>query len=139
MTEKRAHADLAAKYFSDSELKCWVWVKPVYENGFWEKVDMPKWSPSEIYEVSETKPTYKPKKRVTLAGITFNAPETEAPELNTQYWIPNPISILYTTYECRWQHGEFGMECLKRGFVHLNEEDARLHTEALIKLSKELK
>ena len=139
MTEKRPHAELAAKYFADSELKCWVWVKPVDENGFWEKVDMPKWSPSEIYEVGEFKPTHTPKRKVTLAGITFNAPESVAPEVNTRYWIPQPETVGAGACECRWTCSEFSRECLKNGFVHLKEEDAKLHAEALIKLSKELK
>lgn len=136
MTEKRAHADLAIKFFSDSKMKCWWWD---YIREEWKHVSNPDWDGRTIFEVSETKPTYKPKKKVTLAGITFNAPESVAPEHNTLYWIPKPVSVVARAYESYWSRGEFHMECLENGFVHLKEEDAILHANALIKLSKELK
>ena len=136
MIEKRPHADLAIKFYSDSKMKCWYWDETEHK---WDSVTMPVWYEDEIYEVSEHKPTYIPKKRVTLAGITFNAPESVAPEHNTRYWIPKPVSVVARAYESYWSRGGFHMECLENGFVHLEEEDAILHAEALIKLSKELK
>lgn len=136
MTEKRAHADLAIKFYSDTNMKCWRWSEDFQE---WLYIDTPHFTDDRIYEVSETKPTYIPKKRVTLAGITFNAPESVAPEPNTRYWIPQPVAVAARACESYWVCSEFGREYLENGFVHLNEEDARLHAEALIKLSKELK
>ena len=132
----RAHADLAIKFYSDTNTKCWRWSEDFQE---WLYIDTPHFTDDRIYEVSETKPTYKPKKRVTLAGITLNAPESVAPEPNTRYWIPQPVTVGAIAYECYWVCSEFDREYLENGFVHLKEEDAKLHAEALIKLSKELK
>ena len=136
MTEKRAHAELAIKFYSDSKMNCWGWKETEQR---WCLIAAPSWFVNEIYEVCEHRPTHKPMKRVTLAGITFNAPESVAPEMNTQYWIPQPVSTVVRAFECYWVCSEFGKEYLENGFVHLKEEDAKLHAEALIKLSKELK
>ena len=134
----RKHADIAIKFYSDSRMKCWYWSK---NSQAWLYVDKPGWEDWEdldIYEVSEQKPTYKPKKRVTLAGITFNAPETEAPELNTVYWVPHVLSSAVTAFACTWKGSTFDKNALKRGFVHFGKEDAKLHAEAQIKLSEGL-
>ena len=138
MTEKRAHAELAIKFYSDSKMNCWGWKETEQR---WCLIAAPSWFVNEIYEVCEHRPTHKPMKRVTLAGITFNAPESVAPEPNTSYWIPQLVSIASGARACEryWVGSEYGNECLENGFVHLKEEDAKLHAEALIKLSKELK
>lgn len=136
MTEKRPHADLAIKFYSDTKMKCWFWDK---RTQTWLRAVRPGWDDSRIYEVSETKPTYKPEKKVTLAGITFNAPESVEPELNTTYWVPTPLNTASLSIPIKWTLSAFNRKSLADGFVHLKEEDATLHASALIKLSKELK
>ena len=136
MTEKRPHAELAIKFYSDTKMKCWMWRE---DSQRWLDIGKPVWNAARIYEVSETKPTQPPKKRVTLAGITFDAPETKAPEPGTRYWYPDTISISVKTYTNCWGDSEFDRHLLERGFVHLKKEYAELHSKALIKLSKELK
>ena len=132
----RAHADLAIKFYSDSKMKCWYWHT---DSQTWFDAVKPRWYESEIYEVSEQKPAHTPKKQVTLAGITFNAPESVEPELNAIYWVPHVLSSAVTTFACTWKGSTFDKNALKRGFVHFGKEDAKLHAEAHIKLSQELK
>ena len=132
----RVHAKLAIKFYSDSKMKCWFWDK---KTQTWLHANSPGWFDGKIYEVSETEPTHKPKKKVTVAGITFSAPETEAPGVNTRYWNPDTIAVSVKTFTNCWKGDEFDRHLLERGFVHLKKEDAKLHAEALIKLSKELK
>ncbi len=135
MTEKRPHADLAIKFYSDTKMRCWRW----YWDGSWEDITHPSWHEDDIYEVCEHKPTHKPKKLVTLAGITFNAPESVEPALGTVYWVPAPLSTSNNTVSVRWKDGVFDRCSLERGFVHLDKEDAELHAKALIELSRGLK
>ena len=127
----RAHADLAIKFYSDSKMKCWYWNE---KSQTWVDVGKPGWENCEIYEVSEHRPTHKPKKRVTIAGITFDAPETEALELRTEYWLVRPGE----TFSQRWNDDSFDHRWLANGMVHLDKENARLHAQALNKLNRQL-
>ena len=136
MTEKRAHAELATKYFADSELKCWQWNTDVAR---WELIQYPYWHMHRIYHVGYRPPTSPPKRKVTLAGITFHAPETKALEPGTRYWFPDTVALAFKTSTNSWKDDDFDKHLLARGFVHLNQEDAFLHAEALIKVNKELK
>lgn len=127
----RAHADLAIKFYSDSKMKCWYWSE---KSQTWVVVGKPGWEACEIYEVSEYRPPHKPKKRVTIAGITFDAPETEAPKVGMKYWLididrANSMVWSGSPVEQRW---------LAAGLAHLDYENARLHTQALIKLNRQL-
>ena len=122
----RAHADLAIKFYSDTKMKCWRW----YWDGSWEDITRPNWHEDDIYEVCEHKPTHKPKKRVTIAGITFNAPETEAPKLGAKYWLEG--------VELTWSGEQVEQRWLANGLIHLDMENARLHAEALRELNRQM-
>lgn len=127
----RAHADLAIKFYSDSKMKCWYWSEKLQT---WIVVGKPGWYACEIYEVSEYRPPHKPKKRVTIAGITFDAPETEAPKVGTKYWLVDmdrAISI-------RWRGIQIERRWLTSGMIHLDKESACLHSQALSKLNRQL-
>ena len=132
----RAHAELAIKFYSDSKMDCWSWKETEQQ---WYLVAAPSWYVNEIYEVCEHRPKHPPKKRVTLAGITFNAPETKAPEPGTRYWYPDTVAVSVKSFNNCWKDSEFDRHLLERGSVHLNKGDAELHAEALIKLNRELK
>lgn len=136
MTEKRPHADLVIKYYSDPKMNCWYWDDAKHE---WCLSLSPCWYGSVTYEVSEHRPTHVPKEQVILADITFNAPESVKPALGTVYWVPTPLSASFMALYKKWADDEFDRHALERGFVHLNKEDAELHAEAHIKLSQALK
>ena len=131
MTEKRAHAELAIKFYSDSKMKCWYWNE---KSQTWLLAANPGWFDGKIYEVSETKPTRTPKRKVTMAGITFDAPETEAPARKTGYWLAQCGDVFHQ----RWNDAPLDKQWLGRGLIHLDEENARLHAEALRKLNRQL-
>lgn len=59
-------------------------------------------------------------------------PEKEAPELNTQVWVPNVVGYPYMFI---WNNGSTHKEYLDAGLVHLTEEGANLHRDALLSLS----
>lgn len=127
----RAHADLAIKFYSDSKMKCWYWSE---KSQTWVVVGKPGWEACEIYEVSEHRPTHKPKKRVTIAGVTFDAPETDELALGAEYWlvdIDRANSIV-------WNGGQIERRWLADGLVHDCYENACLHAKALRKLNRQL-
>lgn len=125
----RLHAEMASRYMADDSLKCWLW------NGDeWELAASPMWYAESIYHVGHEKPTAPPKRKVTMAGITFDAPETEAPKVGMKYWLididrANSMVWSGSPVEQRW---------LAAGLAHLDYENARLHTQALIKLNRQL-
>lgn len=127
----RVHAELAARYMTDDSLKCWSWKQ---DEKLWVERIYPTWLYNLAYHVGHEKPTAPPKRKVTMAGITFNAPETEALELRTEYWLVRPGE----TFSQRWNDDSFDHRWLANGMVHLDKENARLHTQALIKLNRQL-
>ena len=132
----RAHAEMAARFMADSSLKCWAWAVDARR---WVENERPRWYENLVYHVGHKKPTAPPKRRVTMAGITFNAQESVAPEPKTRYYVPQPIAMVNTSHINYWTNSQFDRHLLERGVVHLDREDAKLHAEALIILSKELK
>lgn len=127
----RVHAELAARYMTDDSLKCWLW------NGDeWELAASPMWYAESIYHVGHEKPTAPPKRKVTIAGITFDAPETEAPKVGTKYWVVKFV----TTSAClqRWNDDPYDHRWLANGLIHLDEENAILHAQALRELNRQL-
>lgn len=123
MTTPRPHAEMTALYMSDSTLKCWMWHS--YE---WLEVTRPSWTEGAVYFVGHEAPTEPPRKICTLAGLTFPAPETIAPEEYTQCWMP----YLDDCYDCLWRDNILNTGLLERGFVHLTEEAAQAHHRALV-------
>ena len=126
----RAHAEMAIKFYSDAKMKCRRW----RADGTWDDILCPNWYWTEIYEVCEHRPTHKPRKRVTMAGITFDAPETEAPKMGAKYWLADVES----TYEFEWRGNPIEQRWLAAGLVHLDYESARLHAQALHELNRQL-
>lgn len=123
----RAHAELAAKYMADDSLKCWLWDS---SEALWDWCQHPLWNAHLIYHVGHEAPTEPPKRRVTIAGITFDAPETEAPEVGTKYWLED--------VELTWSGEQVEQRWLANGLIHLDAESARLHYKALRELNRQL-
>ena len=130
----RAHAELAARFMADSSLKCWLWNPNA---GQWDLCQHPVWRENLIYHVGHevpTAPPKPPKRKVTIAGITFDAPETEAPKVGAKYWVEGVES----TYEFEWSGRPVERRWLAAGMIHLDEENARLHAQALRELNRQL-
>ena len=129
----RPHAEMAARFMADSSLKCWAWA--VDARG-WVENERPRWYENLVYHVAHEKPTAPPKRRVTMAGITFNAPETDELALGTEYWLVR----LGTTSVClqRWNDDPYDHRWLASGLIHLDEANAILHLQALRELNRQL-
>ena len=73
---------------------------------------------------------------ITIGDVSFPKPESEPPELGTEYWIAEASYEYYaTTIPILWGDDSQDRIYLKRGFVHLTRENAIAHAKALIKLS----
>ena len=67
----------------------------------------------------------------SLNGYEYPAPETEAPEVGTLYYVPYLDSSGYSRGP--WKNSLLNKLRLKAGVVHLDRENAIAHTEAIIK------
>lgn len=71
---------------------------------------------------------------ITIGGVSFPKPETQALKEGQDYFIPNLASAnLY--FWTQWTNAHLDVQRLKQGVVHLTGENAVAHTKALIKLS----
>lgn len=121
----RAHAEMAARFMADDSLKCWVWV-PAAE--LWVESERPNWQENLVFHVGHEAPTEPPKRKVTMAGITFDAPETEAPKVGTKYWLED--------VELTWSGEQVEQRWLANRLIHLDAENARLHAQARRELNR---
>lgn len=127
----RLHAEMASRYMADDSLKCWLW------NGDeWVLAALPMWYAESIYHVGHEKPTAPPKRKVTMAGITFDAPETDELALGAEYWLVQFCATCARLH--RWSNDPYDHRWLANGLVHLDEENARLHAQAMNKLNRQL-
>ena len=129
----RAHAELAARFMADSSVKCWWWSA---DAARWAEIVHPNWRENLIYHVSHEAPTEPPKRQVIIAGIEFDAPETEAPIAYSEYW--TFIAGSQSVWKVAWEDSERDFKRLHNGFVHTTQEAAELHSEALTKLNRQL-
>lgn len=123
----RAHAEMAARFMADSSLKCWVWG---VTSKCWLEHRAPEWHAHLSYHVGHEAPTEPPKRKVTMAGITFDAPETEAPKVGAKYWLED--------VELTWSGDQVEHRWLANGLIHLDRENARLHAQARRELNRQL-
>ena len=82
----RAHAEMAARFYADISLKCWVWQC----KQCWFEIAAPSWNPNGIYHVGHTAPTEpppEPVKMCELGGLKFPMPMQEAPAIGASYWL----------------------------------------------------
>lgn len=71
---------------------------------------------------------------ITIGDVSFPKPESNPPEVGTQYYVAYPTYSGYAT-SCLWTGDQFDKRGLSRGFVHRSKENAIAHAKALIKLS----
>lgn len=73
---------------------------------------------------------------ITIGGVSFPKPVIKPLERGAEYWIADPSEPYYTTISsCRWEDDKLDNCYLRRGIIHLSEENAIAHTKALVKLS----
>lgn len=122
---KHPHYDLIVKWAQDTSQKVWF-----YDDcrGAWIMLtSYLAWQPDLKYHVGPT----PPKTMRTLGGLEYPAPETEAPETNTRYYLPALYSDWYYTI-ARWDNSPGDNKYLEAGLVHLTEEAAEAHARAIL-------
>ena len=129
----RAHAEMAARFMTDGSLKCWLWMPSA---KLWVEEERPNWHEDMTHHVGHEAPTKPPKRKVTMAGITFDAPETEAPKVGAEYWLAQ-FGASGASLQ-RWNDDPYDHRWLANGLVHLDEENAILHFQALRELNRQL-
>ena len=73
---------------------------------------------------------------ITIGDVSFPKPESEPPELDSEYWIAELSYGYYATVSSiLWADDSQDRHYLKVGCVHLTRENAIAHSKALVKLS----
>lgn len=72
---------------------------------------------------------------LSINGVEFPAPEITEPEMGTRYWIPS-TSPAYHVMGFKWRGDDSDMYYLNAGYVHLNEESATLHADAILSVTR---
>ena len=88
-------------------------------------------SPPEVLDPRQWSFALKPK-TLNINGFEVPYPETEAPGLNQPYWVAD----LEGARRFVWEGDDMDLEYLHEGRVHLIEENAQIHTNALLSFFK---
>lgn len=71
---------------------------------------------------------------ITIGDVSFPKPEVHPPKINSKYYFLNFNSDDLIGYYT-WKGDSVDLAYLRKGIVHLSEENAIAHAKALIKLS----
>lgn len=75
-------------------------------------------------------------KKILVNGVEVPAPEKVAPKAGVDYFLPcTEAQDMWIAYD--WQNGFFDNQCLDRGLVYLNKEDAIARAKAML-ITKEV-
>lgn len=125
MTNPRPHAELAARYYADNTLKCWVRTCPSVE---WELSESPVWRPGLEYHVDHEPPPVKRTITLTVNGREWVLPEPlrKTPDDGTTYW-----SVGWTglPWEGIWADDHREIRALEQGNLYATEADAQAWAE----------
>lgn len=72
---------------------------------------------------------------IDIGGISVKVPEITPPKIGMHYWV---TSLHMEPLKYTWRNDQIDEERLKKGFVHLSEENAKEHGEALRSFTKGL-
>lgn len=128
--KKYVHADLMMKYAIAAQTSDTPW-----ENFEWRESENSAWKPASgvLLFFSTSQYRLKPK-TIKIGGIDVPAPEKQPPMQSQQFWIAslNPNNCKSDL----WVNGfKSHTDLLKFGCVHLSEENAKIHSNALAKLN----
>jgi hypothetical protein len=116
------HAELMAQYAEDAKQheKPWqLWQN--YVSGTWENCENhPSWHSDSQYR-------RKPR-TIKIGDIEVSEPCREAPEVGQKVWAIHPVNHVEPF---TWYSSKACYDALEGGFVHLTEEAAQQHYEAI--------
>ena len=129
MTQPRANAELAIKFYSDAENKCWTWVE--YQHGpKWVHLTDPSFGATGIYHVGKEAPTEPPAPMCELAGVQLPMPVQGHLKEGQEYWLAN-VNAPYVPNCDTWTNEVVDRARIVRNIVHLTESAAIQHGLAL--------
>jgi hypothetical protein len=116
------------KVWVEETTELWVWLE---ESKEWKKSYILEviTCPNLTYAIGD-KPTSPPVKMCELAGVKFPAPFKNPFLLksNTKYWVAEN-NFKHVRY---WESSPYDVTACEAGFIHLTEEGAEQHYEALV-------
>lgn len=123
------HAKLAQEYWKEAETDDKAWKN-------WEIKMRYGWIPCQSPLGFYPENQYRRRPRTIRIG-EYDVPEPlrQAPVHGTEYWYPRFSHSGYCS-KGWWRAEDFDFRLLNGGMVHLTEEDAHIHAEALISLTK---
>ena len=124
--EGHVHAEKMALYAKDAET-----MKNPWETWEFRSHGCPNWNPCTIHPSWSSASEYRRKpSEITVNGIQVPAPERSPLELYTKYYLASPVSE--RPPHMYWQNAKSDFLWLNRGILHLSEEAAVKHMEAMI-------
>lgn len=126
------HAELMAQYAEDAKTctEPWkLWQKRVAPQDAWVDCALhPAWTKDIEYR--------RRPRTIQIGDREVPEPLREAPAYGTRYWVPDLFrKTTDAANPMMWDSGKSDRLWLARGLVHLTEEAAQAHAEALIALS----
>ena len=130
---KFIHADLIALYAQDAAECSEPWLRWQYlsecTNQWIDAVDLVAFHPKIKYR-------RKPK-TVSINGIEVPEPVREPLEDGQEYWLADTsTSNASMTRGCVWRGDGYDYKWLAAGLIHLSEEAAQTHIDALLSFTK---
>lgn len=125
------HAKIAQEYWKEAETDDEAWKS-------WEFRKQGQWLPMSSEPMFIPALQYRRRPRTIRIG-EYDVPEPlrEAPEMGANYWFPSILKEPPTVDSCEWDGAEFDYLLLERSMIHLTEEAAKIHAEALISLTRQ--
>lgn len=126
------HAELMAQYAEDAKThpEPWkLWQKRVVPQDAWVACALhPAWTKGIEYR--------RRPRTIKIGDREVPEPLREEPAFMTQYWVPDVhASSPNLAVSLKWVGDKFALRWLARGLVHLTEEAATAHAEALLAFS----
>lgn len=130
---KHKHFDLIVKYYADMTQKLWFQANCQGDYELLDAGESHTFYEFNNYHIGEN----PPKRRITMAGIEFDAPEMVAPKVGDKYYLVDITADISANFIV-WDGAPCELEWLKNGLVHINYDSYIQHSRALIALNKEL-
>ncbi|NHB87169.1 hypothetical protein C5471_05365 [Photorhabdus tasmaniensis] len=129
-SKKHVHAQLMMQYAQDAMKSDEPWKR-------WERFHAVSWEQCKHSPAWNTKFKYRRKPEIiTVGSVSFLKPISEAPALNTLCYVV-AIRSNINIHSITWHNGSpMFRNFLKQGLIHLTEDAAQQHLEALIKINK---
>lgn len=139
---KFIHADLIAQYAQDANETDEPWLRwqykralvndeidPLFENEWIDALGPIPFNPSYEYRRKPSKP-----RTININGYEVPEPVREPLECGQEYWlaeIPRSAPVAY-----QWCDDKYDYQWLAAGLIHLSEEAAQIHIDALLSFTR---